>query len=573
MPRLHLSGSKTNKGPGSALERVRNLHPRAPRRSISSTAAAGAATQARSSRNICENDHISSKETIKNAPLNNDSSDLDLFNFVEEFDYNEVKSPMINGPSGKKESPCAKFKNSFSSTKNESDKTQKSNSERAEKESLALSPSSTSSLSGSGTETLGDLSRKAKKNKLPPRRKRKSGGIDSISPAKRIVPTVSSRKITAANLSDIKNNIDGGQGPCKKQMNSNAGGGTSAVVKRRNNQNGENKVNDSSATHNKTTNGIRSRKKSSHTKPQQSRKKDISFDKQAESTYDVKKARSHSEGGASVYGKISKKTAAAKRPKLNAPQEYIDTDEEEENLRDTDEEQQESVEDNDILSVKLSSKSITNQRGRFVANNSAGRIQALPFRAIAIDNRALPTFLGDAMARHSFISHISQLIDSALEKGVLTSSSSIGRTIITALKCTTDEVSLSAPSSTRHQSVVAHSAFLNDWKNENSELATDPRRSEKRRDFISWLSDFMTPINHGFGHDGEPNETSRNCARNSNGPNGNDTGGQSVSLQCGAENDRQSHVPNGFSAKSSWDYFGSLGKSSVDITCYCVAFE
>jgi len=142
-----------------------------------------------------------------------------------------------------------------------------------------------------------------------------------------------------------------------------------------------------------------------------------------------------------------------------------------------------------------------------VTNNNAsinkGGVQVVPSRAIAIDSRILPTFMADSTSRQSFFGHLPQFLESMMEKSVLRSQQHLsscsnnrhdgeGVSIIASLvHGTTSSPTTSGGHGKEvgvqvQQSVVPRASYLLEDK---SGGMTNGEKNE-------WLSEFLTPINH-----------------------------------------------------------------------------
>ena len=554
MPRLHLSEKNTSNGRGSAMSNIQNIQPRAPRRSLSSSSRAA-----------------DGKESTH-------TSDMDLFDF-DEFDYNDYGnggddiggSDAVHGDKLKDENCTVKSAEQTPAPPRTTDALSLSK-KKTQSQPPPSSWSPSSSSSGNGSETLAQLSKRTKSNHNPTR-KRKNASREFVSPTRRVVPTVSSQKITVSSLS--KNN----HAPNKKREstknyinnNNNKGNASNNTTVATKKQNDENKVNQSTII---TANGknhdslIRSRKKNSQTSQQQKKQKTVKFQQQNE-----KKTKKKS-GVLAASGKKGNKPNSSR---AKQPQDLHDSDSSNDGLEDTDDEEPEKNE-KQAISTNSSSKANANRhddsntRSNYTFHKQ--QIQVLPLRAIAIDNRALPTFVGDAMARSSFLSHIPEFVEGALEKGVLSASSSSssisGTTIVAAFKhsngakdhASCDE-SVKASHSTNNtrtdspgrNSVVAHTAYLCESR---YSTATHPSVPLTKQERALWVSEFLRPVNHGFVNDSGMNPII-GCGSN-------DGGGETSSMDSGAikyevTTEPKPRIPDGFHARDSWDYLGSLGEN------------
>ena len=172
------------------------------------------------------------------------------------------------------------------------------------------------------------------------------------------------------------------------------------------------------------------------------------------------------------------------------------------------------------------------------------QIQVLPLRAIAIDNRTLPTFTADSTSRKSFFEQLPDFLGRMMEKGVLqprqlprrtNDAGSVveGTTIIASLANGTtssqmaqeEKINGKGVGARVEQSVVPRASFLLEAKS-GGRVANNERNE--------WLSEFLTPINHGL---------------------------ESV------VRDNNEDVESGFGAQDSWKYFGDLGKRLI---CCCL---
>ena len=151
----------------------------------------------------------------------------------------------------------------------------------------------------------------------------------------------------------------------------------------------------------------------------------------------------------------------------------------------------------------------------------------LPLRAIAIDNRILPTFAADSTSRKSFFDLMPDFLDGLVEKGVLRpqlsrhgdgEGTSIIASLVNGTKCS--RIDGKRIGARVEQSVIPHASFLQ-AKSSGGRVATNERND--------WLSEFMTPIN--------------------------------ANLESVTENSED--VALGFGAADSWRYFGDLGETTV----------
>lgn len=184
----------------------------------------------------------------------------------------------------------------------------------------------------------------------------------------------------------------------------------------------------------------------------------------------------------------------------------------------------------------------------YVTNSDApinkGEVQVVPSRAIAIDNRILPTFIADSTSRQSFFGHLPQFLEGMMEKSVLRSQQQLscsnnrydgeGVSIIASL---VHDTASSPTTSGGHgngkevggqvqQSVVPRASYLLEDK---SGGMTNGERNE-------WLSEFLTPINHNL-----------------------------VNVSLNDHGDAMT----GYGAKESWSVFGDLGKKLLLSTLLC----
>ena len=164
-------------------------------------------------------------------------------------------------------------------------------------------------------------------------------------------------------------------------------------------------------------------------------------------------------------------------------------------------------------------------------NDAHDNIPILPLRILAIDNRVLPTPMGDSMARVSLLDNIPQLVEGGVRKGVLgvgSSRRSSNSTLVASLALGTKCTERSKGKVTRnkkgvegalvHTSVVPRVSYLFDNDTEDDNAPCIMSKVEK----LSWMSDFVPPINSGFGTSNDGFE------------------------------------PKGFSANDAWECFGDL---------------
>lgn len=153
----------------------------------------------------------------------------------------------------------------------------------------------------------------------------------------------------------------------------------------------------------------------------------------------------------------------------------------------------------------------------------------LPLRAIAIDNRIVPTFTADSSSQKSFFEQMPTFLEGMLQKGVLqpqqlsrrnNDSHVEGTSIIASLVHGTSSSQINGKGigARVEQSVVPRASFL---------LEETSGDRVANSDTNEWLSKFLTPINHG--------------------------------LESADGND-DIDVEPGFSAQDSWKYFGDLGE-------------
>lgn len=148
------------------------------------------------------------------------------------------------------------------------------------------------------------------------------------------------------------------------------------------------------------------------------------------------------------------------------------------------------------------------------------RSNILPHRAVAVDNRALPTIAGDSMTRQ-FLSRIGEFILDGLDNKVFAASRAVGNTVIASF--------------VKGASVGVQALNLLEGL-ESKKL----ERCEQK----NWLSNCMTPINCEFG-----------SVIDDEAENGFDYGDCCVDIEpivtkdCNVE---------GFRAKNSWSYFGDM---------------
>eukprot|EP00574_Skeletonema_japonicum_P004389 CAMPEP_0201716346 /NCGR_PEP_ID=MMETSP0593-20130828/2349_1 /ASSEMBLY_ACC=CAM_ASM_000672 /TAXON_ID=267983 /ORGANISM="Skeletonema japonicum, Strain CCMP2506" /LENGTH=825 /DNA_ID=CAMNT_0048206137 /DNA_START=56 /DNA_END=2533 /DNA_ORIENTATION=+ len=156
----------------------------------------------------------------------------------------------------------------------------------------------------------------------------------------------------------------------------------------------------------------------------------------------------------------------------------------------------------------------------------SNQIQVLPLRAIAIDNRVLPTFTADSTSQKSFFEQLPDFLEGMMQKGALqpqlprrNSNANVeGTSIIASLVHGTSSSRIDGKGITGariEQSVVPRASFL-------LEEASGGRVADSERN--EWISQFLTPINHG--------------------------------LVSAVRNDTDVEI--GFGAQDSWKYFGDL---------------
>ena len=161
----------------------------------------------------------------------------------------------------------------------------------------------------------------------------------------------------------------------------------------------------------------------------------------------------------------------------------------------------------------------------------SSKVQVLPLRAIAIDNRTLPTFNADFTSRKSFFGLLPEFLEGMIEKGALQpqqhdSNFDEGASIIASLVHGSESSQMEHEENVNgkgigarfQQSVVPRASyFLEEMSGRR--LVTMEERNE-------WLSAFLKPVNHG--------------------------------LEDASRNDDE--LVTGFGAEDSWNYFGDLGK-------------
>lgn len=163
----------------------------------------------------------------------------------------------------------------------------------------------------------------------------------------------------------------------------------------------------------------------------------------------------------------------------------------------------------------------------------SSQIQVLPLRAIAIDNRVLPSFTADSASQKSFFEQLPDFLEGMMQKGALqpqlprrNSDANVeGTSVIASLVHGTSSSRIDGNGITGarvEQSVVPRASFLLEWASEGRVASSE--RNE-------WVSQFLTPINHGLV----------SAVRN------------------------HVDVEQGFSAQDSWKYFGDLGKTSTHL--------
>ncbi|KAL3802469.1 hypothetical protein ACHAW5_009728 [Stephanodiscus triporus] len=170
-------------------------------------------------------------------------------------------------------------------------------------------------------------------------------------------------------------------------------------------------------------------------------------------------------------------------------------------------------------------------------------IQVLPPRVLAIDNRVLPTPLGDSMARSSFLRYIPDLVRDGLERGVLSSVSTASGALNANVGSSTIVASLGTREASRRvekvietkgaggasvrTSVVPRVSYL--FERDDGKAMSDDEQS-------SWLADLLRPINVEFGGRDGTADDDDDIRRNSD----------------------RFNPPCGFAAEDSWSYFGDL---------------
>ena len=153
----------------------------------------------------------------------------------------------------------------------------------------------------------------------------------------------------------------------------------------------------------------------------------------------------------------------------------------------------------------------------------------LPLRAIAIDNRIVPTFTADSSSQKSFFEQLPCFLEGMMQKGVLQPQQLARRNNDVHVEGTSIIASLvhgtsSSPINGKgigarvEQTVVPRASFLLEETSEDRVANSDTNE---------WLSQFLTPINHG--------------------------------LESAVRID-EIDVEPGFSAQDSWKYFGDLGE-------------
>lgn len=155
-------------------------------------------------------------------------------------------------------------------------------------------------------------------------------------------------------------------------------------------------------------------------------------------------------------------------------------------------------------------------------------VTVLPYRALGIDNRALPTIYGDSMTT-SFLVRMGGFIEGALDKGLLTSPSSD-----VVAGGATDGQTVMVSLTPGGNSVAVKTCYL-----------FDGVRGSNTREKSSWLSDILTPINCGF----VSNEFEDGVSF--------DYGDESMDVDCAEKKDRKIE---GFAASDSWGYFADMGE-------------
>lgn len=183
------------------------------------------------------------------------------------------------------------------------------------------------------------------------------------------------------------------------------------------------------------------------------------------------------------------------------------------------------------------------------------KIQILPQRILAIDNRVIPTVVGDSIARSSFLRYIPQLVLGGFEKGILqacvsndaAADASIHSTILASFVHGTMSSEQSeehvgkkrAAGELAYTSIVPRVSFLFDRRDRlGGDVATAMTNNEQS----IWLTEFISPVSNSFGNP-----------------------------MANTDFDRRGNYCDGFAAEDSWSYFGDLGElqfsnASEDVT-------
>lgn len=347
-----------------------------------------------------------------------------------------------------------------------------------------------------------DRSYKSNKNSSTARKlsattkKKKSGKVNVDPRPKRLVPTVSSPKITLSSIAKKESTNNNAKqrrkGPIGKPIKTLASNGVSV--------------------------GDSKKKKSSNN--------DENYDNDEEAS-GMKRAVSRSRGKKGGNG-IASATASTKQKKNQNNVSFASDSK----MKNND---CEHKHDNDAATLTD------------VSNNNApinqGGVQVVPSRAIAIDNRILPTFMADSTSRQSFFGHLPQFLEGMMEKSVLRSQQQLscsnnshdgeGVPIIASLvHGTTSSPTASGGRGNGkkigvqvQQAVVPRASYLLDDK--SGGMANGERNE--------WLSEFLTPINHN----------PENVPVNDDG-----------------------NAMAGYGAKESWNVFGDLGKKLLSTFLY-----
>jgi len=526
------------------------------------------------------------------------SDEFDQFDYDNEFDYG---GDFNNSQSIKKGSGGGVGSSSPPSLPAPAlSKTQKSPlpSKNQKRRSKTLYDSSDSSSSDSSSSSSDDdelvlsSKKKAPTKKKPMGKKQMNSNIGASrigGLTKKVKPTVTSPNITLSSLSKNSKNSSQNSTPTKKKKKPPVMG-RKPMGKPINNKLSSKAMNDDDENTENQQQAATTSKGKRKKAPAGENKQTVSFSKNTKKGAAASSSSDEASKGSNKKKKGNEKNAnkssnnnnsSSSRSRSSKSSKYVS-----DCLQDTDDD--ESSEDDEVTIMEKKTakkqKSIqkaivqvgTNSRGNSRDDNSSHekqhRIQVLPLRGLAIDNRAIPTVSGDSMARHSFLGYIPRLLEGGLEKGVLfstsaasssASSSTAGSTVVASLahgtKCSQREgakgrvAGKGRAGALVQTAVVPRVSYLFESRaQETTSLSTlsttlSPQDgSLSREERATWLSDLLAPINSGFG------------GRNgTNGNNGLDTA-MASSMSDATSNENSYSGPNGFAAGDSWSYFGDL---------------